>query len=61
MCRVEKELKYKYQINIYGDVSYVSCIKSHNVINLKVANNRVEIKHNILSLSIINKTSYEGK
>ena len=58
---IEKELKYKYQINIYGDVSYVSCIKSHNVINLKVSNNHVEIKYNKLTLSIKNKTSYEEK
>ena len=32
--------KYKYQINVYGEVSYISCVKSHNVINLKVANGR---------------------
>ena len=58
---IEKELKYKYKINVYGDVSYISCVKSHNVINLKVANNHVEIKQNKLSLSIKNKTSYEEK
>ena len=58
---IEKTLKYKYQINVYGDVSYISCVKSHNVINLKVANNHVEIKQNKLSLSIKNKTSYEEK
>ena len=43
---IEKALKYKYQINVFGDVSYMSSVKSHNVINLKVANNHVEIKHN---------------
>ena len=58
---IEKELKYKYQINVYGDVSYISTVKSHNVINLKVANNHVEIKYNKLSLSIKNRTSYEEK
>ena len=58
---IEKALKYKYQINVYGDVSYLSCVKSHNVINLKVANNHVIIKHNNLTLSIKHKTSYEGK
>ena len=58
---IEKELKYKYQINVYGEVSYISCVKSHNVINLKVANNHVEIKYDNLSLSIKNKTSYEEK
>ena len=34
----------------------MSCVKSHNVINLQVQNN-----HNELSLSIKNKTSYEEK
>ena len=58
---IEKALKYKYQINVYGDVSYISCVKSNNVVNLKVANNHVEIKHNNLNLSIKNKTSYEEK
>ena len=56
MPLIEKELKYKYQINVYGDVSYISCVKSHNLINLKVANNHVDIKYNNLSLSIKNKT-----
>ena len=41
---------------MYGDVTYMSCVKSHNVINLQVQNN-----HNELSLSIKNKTSYEEK
>ena len=58
---IEKELKYKYQINVYGDVCYMSSVKSHNVINLQVNNNHVIIKHNNLSLSIKIKTSYEEK
>ena len=58
---IEKTLKYKYQINVYGEVFYISTVKSHNVINLKVANNHVEIKYNKLTLSIKNKTSYEEK
>ena len=58
---IEKELKYKYQINVYGDVCYMSSVKSHNVINLQVNNNHVIVKHNNLSLSIKNKTSYEEK
>ena len=58
---IEKELKYKYQINVYGQVTYTSCVKSHNLINLQENNNHVIIKHNNLSLSIKNKTSYEEK
>ena len=49
---IEKALKYKYKFNVYGDVSYISCIKSHNVINLQVNNNHFIIKHNNLSLSV---------
>ena len=58
---IEKELKFKYQISVYGDVSYIFCVKSHNVINLQVNNNHVIIKHNNISLSIKYKTSYEEK
>ena len=59
--KIEKELKYEYQINVYGQVTYISCVKSDNVINLQVHNNHVVIKHNELNLSIKNKTSYEEK
>ena len=58
---IEKELKYEYQINVYGQVTYISCVKSDNVISLQVHNNHVVIKHNELNLSIKNKTSYEEK
>ena len=58
---IEKEFKYKYQINVFCDVSYISCVKSHNVINLQVNNNHVIIKHNNLNLSVKHKTSYEEK
>ena len=59
--KIEKELKYEYQINVYGQVTYISCVKSDNVISLQVHNNHVVIKHNELNLSIKNKTSYEEK
>ena len=58
---IENKLNNKYKINIYGDVNYLSSVNSHKVINLKVHNNHVEIKHNELSLNVQRKKAYDEK